>query len=247
MRITTAVGPNQVSTVGQSEPDRSRSPPVEAEPTGWDWVTLAGQRSVAPLCIPLAVSTATRERAFSSLRAPEHDNSDRMAHHGPVLETVCPSCGRPLDFHDRDMRFRLPDPVAATPGWERLPGVWLSHDDPNESIMMQVPEAGPFIRCLLPVRLSGGFTVTFGVWLSVPPEDLQHAFRVWWEPEYRDLVLDGMLANALPVWGLFGSPARARVVHDDETPYIVESSQQDLSRVLNEQWPHDELLAALQS
>lgn len=162
-----------------------------------------------------------------------------------VPETACRLCGRPLDVHNRHMRFRLPDPIAATPGWESLPDVWLSHGDPNDSVMMQVPDAGPFIRCLLPVHLTGGFTVTFGVWLSVPPQELQHAFRVWWKPAYRDLLLDGVLANALPVWGLFGSPARARVLDEEETPYIVESWHGGLSRVLTEQWPHDELLAAL--
>ncbi len=66
--------------------------------------------------------------------------------------------------------------------------------------MMQVPDAGPFVRCLLPVHLTGGFTLTFGVWLAVHPDDLQHAFRVWWEPEYRELELDALLANRLPVW-----------------------------------------------
>jgi hypothetical protein len=143
------------------------------------------------------------------------------------------------------MRFGLPDPVLAMPAWEQLPDVWMSHDDPSESVMMQVPGAGPFVRCLLPVHLTGGFTITFGVWLSVHPDDLQDAFRVWWKPEYRDLILEGVLANALPVWGLLGSPAQARVVDDDETPYITDSPDDALSRVLREQWTHDEILAAL--
>lgn len=111
--------------------------------------------------------------------------------------------------------------------------------------MLQVPGVGPFVRCLLPVRLSGGFKVTFGVWLAVSPDDLQHAFRIWWEPQYRDLRLHGFLGNRLPVWGLLGAPAIAAVLHDDQTPYIVESPHDGLSRVLTEQWPHEELLAAL--
>jgi hypothetical protein len=47
------------------------------------------------------------------------------------------------------------------------------------------------------------------------------------------------------VWGLLGSPAQARVVDDDETPYITDSPDDALSRVLREQWTHDEILAAL--
>ena len=44
--------------------------------------------------------------------------------------------------------------------------------------MMQVPEVGPLLRALLPVHLSGGYTLTFGLWLLVRPDDLQRAFRL---------------------------------------------------------------------
>lgn len=157
----------------------------------------------------------------------------------------CPQCGRPLDAHNRHVRFRLPDPVLATADREAAPGVWMSHGDANESVMMQVPGVGPFVRCLLPVRLTGGYTVTFGVWLAVHPDDLQRAFRVWWEPAYRDLVLDGYLANKLPVWGLLAAPARARVRDENQTPYVEEGSDEMLARVLAEEWPHEDLLASL--
>lgn len=130
-------------------------------------------------------------------------------------------------------------------GWEDDPDTWMSHDDPDTSVMMQVPEVGPFVRCLLPVRLAGGFTVTFGVWLAVHPDDLQRALRGWWEPSYGQLLLDGLLGNALPLWGLLGVPAKARVRDENQTPYVVESPHPDLARVLSEEWPHDELLSAL--
>jgi hypothetical protein len=111
--------------------------------------------------------------------------------------------------------------------------------------MMQVPTVGAFVRCLLPVGLTGGFAVTFGVWVSVHPDDLQRAFDVWWEPEYRDLTLDGRLANELPVWGLLGAPVHARVRDEGETPYVVRSGDKGMARVLTEQWDHDRVLAAL--
>lgn len=54
----------------------------------------------------------------------------------------CPTCGRPLDEHDKNVRFRLPDPVLATPDWEGLDGTWLSESDPNLAVMMLVPDVG---------------------------------------------------------------------------------------------------------
>lgn len=157
----------------------------------------------------------------------------------------CSLCGRPLDEHERDIRFTLPDPVLHAPEQESTAGAWLSHEDASTSVMMQVPGIGAFVRCLLPVELTGGYTVTFGVWVGVHPDDLQAAVAVWWEPRYRDLVLDGNLANALPGWGLLGAPVRARVRDEDETPYVVQSADPALTRVLTERWPHETVLATL--
>jgi hypothetical protein len=150
----------------------------------------------------------------------------------------CALCGRPTEAHNRHVRFRLPDPVKATPEQERAPGIWMSHGDPETSVMMQVPNVGPFVRALLPVRLTGGFTLTFGVWVAIHPDDLQRAFRVWWEPEYRDLVLEAWLANTLPEWDLLSAPAVARVRDVEHTPYITESTDEGLARVLADEWPH---------
>ena len=168
---------------------------------------------------------------------------------GESLWTVppgrCSQCDRPLEAHNRHVRFRLPDPVLTTSERETAPGVWMSHGDATESVMMEVPDVGTFVRCLLPVRLTGGFTVTFGLWLAVHPDVLQQAFRVWWEPAYQDLVLDGYLANSLPVWDLLAAPARARVRDENHTPYVDESPDVVLRRVLADEWPHEELLASL--
>lgn len=112
-------------------------------------------------------------------------------------------------------------------------------------VMMQVPTLGAFVRCLVPVALTGGFTVTFGVWVGVHPDELQRAFHVWWEPEYRDLVLEGRLANTLPVWGLLSVPVQARVQDENETPYVDHSDNSVMTQVLTEQWDHDLILAAL--
>ena len=128
---------------------------------------------------------------------------------------------------------------------ERTPGTWMSHHDANESVMMQVPGAGPFVRCLLPIALTGGYSVTFGVWLAVAPEDLQRAFRLWWDPAYRHLELDGLLANSLPCWGLLGSPSHAEVQTEDQTPCITSSTSTELMAVLESEWSHELVLGAL--
>jgi hypothetical protein len=121
----------------------------------------------------------------------------------------------------------------------------MNDEDPNRAVMMQVSAVGGFIRCLLPVHLTEGFTVTFGLWLAVHPDDLQRAAKVWWASAYEELVLDGWLGNEVPPWGLLSAPARARVLFPDQTPYVVESTDTMLSRVLSTNWPHDDVLTAL--
>lgn len=158
---------------------------------------------------------------------------------------ICPTCGRPLDAHDQHLRFTLPDPVLEAPDRDQTPGTWLSHDDAATSVMMQVPAVGAFVRALLPVALTGGFRVTFGVWLAVDPDDLQRCHQLWWEPEYVNLVLDAWLANSLPVWGLLASPVRTVVRDPDHTPYCDSSTDDRLAAVLSQEWPHDVVLDAI--
>jgi hypothetical protein len=150
-----------------------------------------------------------------------------------------------LDAHDRHVRFRFPSPVLDR-SQDGLPdGTWLSHEDPGTSVMMQVPGVGAFVRALLPVQLTGGHTVTYGVWVGIHPDDLQRAFGVWWQPEYTGLTVDGALANALQPWGLLAAPVRLAVRDSEQTPYCVHSPDPLLSRVLTETWPHPEILDAL--
>lgn len=154
---------------------------------------------------------------------------------------MCAMCGREVDSHERNVRFRLPDPVLTLPERELTPGTWMSHGEPASSVMMKVPEAGRFVRSLLPVHLTGGFTLTFGVWIGVSSGDFQHAQSLWWESSYESLTLEGELSNTLPRWGLLGAPVFLRVLDVDHTPYVTKSSSRELDRVLTAQWPHDVL------
>ena len=155
----------------------------------------------------------------------------------------CPDCGRPLDAHDRHWRFTLPDVIAAVPEQDRGQ-IWQSEPDPRRAVLMQRDRTDGFLRALLPVRLTGGFTLTFGVWVRVRPADLHRAMRLWWAPEYRDLVVDGWLANAIAPWGLHGAPVTVLVRDPDQVPYCDSSPDPRLRRVLREQWPHESVLAA---
>jgi hypothetical protein len=162
-----------------------------------------------------------------------------------VDEQRCEICGGPVDAHDRQVRFRLPEPVLDSPAQERVRGAWLSHESPETSVMMQIPGVGAFVRALLVVRLVGGHAVTYGVWAGVHPYDLQRAFRVWREPEYENLRLEGALANSVPPWGLLAAPVTLAVKDPEHTPCCVGSSDHMLSRVLGQEWPHEDVLEAL--
>jgi hypothetical protein len=162
-----------------------------------------------------------------------------------VATSTCPTCGRTLDEHDRDVRFTLPDPVLDLPKGDTTEGVWMSGSNARVSVMMQVPGAGAFIRALLPVKLTGGYTVTYGVWVGIHPEDLQRAFTVWWAPEYVDLRLSGRLANRIQPWGLLAAPVELGVLDADATPYCVSSRDPTLAAVLAQEWDHTRVLDTL--
>jgi len=68
--------------------------------------------------------------------------------------------------------FRLPEPVLDVPEAERASRTW------GNDVLMQVQGVGAFVRILVPVHLTGGYTVTFGAWLGLHPDDLRRAHTV---------------------------------------------------------------------
>jgi hypothetical protein len=161
---------------------------------------------------------------------------------------TCGVCGCSVSEHNRHIRFTLPDPVLALPDRETTAGTWMSHASVLESVMMQVPNAGAFVRALLPVHLSEGDSVTFGVWLAIDPRGsaLRSLSELWWDDaRYPELQVDGWLANKLPPWGLLATPVTAAVRNVSDTPYCVASSDEMLNRVLTEEWDRDLVLTAI--
>ncbi len=157
-----------------------------------------------------------------------------------MSEARCPTCGRLLDEHQRHLRFRLPEPVLEVPASERADRTW------GNDVLMQVRDVGAFVRVLVPVRLTGGYTITYAAWLSVHPEDLRRAWEGWWTPAYAELRLAGVLANKLPAWETetYGKPLVAAVRDPDAAPYATDSDDAFMRRVLREEWPHELILAA---
>jgi len=109
------------------------------------------------------------------------------------MSAVCECCGTALTETDRiDFGFRLPDAVLDRPESDltRL-----------RKGLLRVADTGCFLRCLLPVRLTGGVELCLGVWIEIPERDLLHADEVWNDPSYAEFTTTGRLANLVRPWG----------------------------------------------
>lgn len=116
----------------------------------------------------------------------------------------------------------------------------------GNSDFQRLDGVGGFVRCLMPVRLTGDSSVTYSVWLSLDDGQLRHAHRVWTTDAYRDLTLEGTVANAIKPWPeLLGESARAVVRDAGTLPYLVAAKQNTLSRILTEVWDRDDVLSHL--
>src|SRR2546425_1990648 len=85
-----------------------------------------------------------------------------------VSAETCSLCGRPLDAHDRDVRFGLPDRIFELPEEKRQ----LSW---GGQAMVAARGIGQFVRVLLPVRLTGGYKIRFWRGVSVSDHDAPDA------------------------------------------------------------------------
>ncbi len=155
-----------------------------------------------------------------------------------MTQAHCATCGRLLDEHNRHVRFIAPEPVLTVPSEDRQDLTW------GNDVLMQYQGVGAFVRILVPIKLTGGYTMTYGAWLGVHPDDLRRAWEVWRTPEYAELRLHGLLANILPSWGSasYGKPVETAVLDVDHVPYAVNSPDEFMRRVLQDQWPDDMVL-----
>lgn len=156
----------------------------------------------------------------------------------------CALCGRSATAHGQDPRFVLPDRVAELPDREYTPGIAMTGETAEDSVLLKTGSEG-FIRATLPVRLVGGLTVQYGLWVEISPLALERAFEVWTEPGYGDLRLAGRLANAIPPWGLLDAAVQVAVGDPAELPVCVGSTDPELRKVLAGEFDHDFVLGAV--
>lgn len=100
------------------------------------------------------------------------------------------------------------------------------------------------MRSLLTVHLDDDTSLTFGLWLGIHPDDLQHLSRVWWEPEYADVSFTGYIANDLAPWSgeVLARPVRAEVLDPDAVPQVVASDDDLVARIVGGKWSPDVVL-----
>ncbi|SFR29920.1 hypothetical protein SAMN04488564_12413 [Lentzea waywayandensis] len=126
-----------------------------------------------------------------------------------------------------------------------LPDGAVASKETNPNAAFLRLEAGPtFVRCLLPVMLTGGTTLMYMTWLELREEDFQRAFAAWRDSTWDGLVLHGALGNDLKPWTatLRGAEVMASVRAMDEPPTIVNSDHPMLHRMLTETWDRDVVL-----
>ena len=140
--------------------------------------------------------------------------------------TACQCCGAEIDESGAlDLNLGLP---PGTDGFERLAGgkVLLSGDV-------------AFVRCVLPVELTGDLELWFSAWMRVSAAEARRAAAAWGGPEYASLRLTGTFAHDLKPWdGLHGAPVVAEVREPDYLPEYVQHP------LLGTTWDRDHVLSA---
>jgi hypothetical protein len=154
---------------------------------------------------------------------------------------VCSYCQEPVEGRDLDLRLMLPDVLFAIPAAERSALIQGGGD------LVGAPDAGVFMRVLLPVTLTEGYRITYGTWLALLGEDdFDRVQALWHAPEYPSLVVEGQLANAIEPWG---APlmTRARVAVQDagQVPYVEEIQDDAMANVLTDTWSRSWVLSAI--
>lgn len=141
----------------------------------------------------------------------------------------CGCCGGEITSTDRiDYRLNRPDPLIGLPG-EQLAA-------PTGGLLAG-PDGDSYLRCLLPVRLTGGVELVFGAWMQISKVDAMYAHAVWDnDSEYKNLRVSGTFANFIAPWDLVGTPVEAAVLNADELPYYTSHP------LLEHEWDRDEVL-----
>ncbi len=89
---------------------------------------------------------------------------------------------------------------------------------------LAIKNVGFFLRVILPVKLSDGFAIDFGTWLEIDNEDFRTAWQTWNFPEYKDLEIEGYVANQIAPFDRFPHAlAKVTVREPEQVPYLTSS------------------------
>ncbi|WP_330276918.1 hypothetical protein OG205_15370 [Lentzea sp. NBC_00516] len=148
------------------------------------------------------------------------------------MTVQCGCCGAEITSTDRiDYRLNRPEQLLGVPG-EQLGA-------PTGGLLVG-PDGDSYIRCLLPVRLTGGTELVFGAWTQISKVDAMYAHAVWDnDDQYANLRISGTFANVIKPWDLLGVPVEAAVLNIDELPYFTSHP------VLEREWDRDEVLCRI--
>jgi len=152
---------------------------------------------------------------------------------------ACPCCGDALDAGDPRFNLPVPDPVADLLSRGQDDRILFMSD-----LMVATDVIGAFTRALLPVRLTDGRTVTFGVWISIDGETYRYISelgRDGSDEEYATMRFDGLLASSLEPWGRKILRAEVSVAvpesrFDRPVPHVVGTTHRTVARIMDEPW-----------
>jgi hypothetical protein len=148
------------------------------------------------------------------------------------MTVQCGCCGADITSTDRiDYRLNRPEHLIGVPA-EQLGA-------PTGGLLVG-PDGDSYLRCLLPVRLTGGVELVFGAWMQISKVDAMYAHAVWDnDAEYANLHVSGKFANIIQPWDLLGVPVEAAVLNTDELPYFTSHP------ALEQEWDRDEVLCRI--
>lgn len=156
---------------------------------------------------------------------------------GKASTQPCSCCGIAPDPHGRPFSIVFEQPDVVSQIEPELLDTWGS--DP----FLVIKNVGFFVRVILPVQLTDGFSVAFGTWLEVADEDFRSAWKSWNAPEYADLTMEGYVANEIEPWSPFPHALVRAVVRDvEQVPFLATSADPVFSRILGETLPHADVL-----
>ena len=156
---------------------------------------------------------------------------------GKALLEPCACCGIARNPQGRPLSITFEEPDVIREIEPELLSTW------GGVPFLAVKDVGFFLRVILPVKLSDGFAVDFGTWLEIYNEDFRTAWQTWNFPEYKDLVIEGYVANEIGPFAKFPHALVKATVRDlEQVPYLTSSDNETFASLLNDTWPHHDVL-----